>query len=70
MPRSMPHALVLAIALPTMLSAATLTLQEGTGGYSGCSDSYLSTGGYYDDYYDSFGTAPTLILNTEQYKPN
>jgi hypothetical protein len=48
---------------------ATLVLQQGTNGYSGCTDSCISTGGYGDDQYQNFGECGDLILNTEHYNP-
>lgn len=47
--------------------AATLTLQQGTGGYSGCTDSYIGTGGYGNDFNQNFGECGTLIVNSEHY---
>ncbi len=36
--------------------AATITLQQGANGYSGCSDSFIASGGYSADLSQNFGS--------------
>ena len=40
------------LATVSLVSAATVTLQQGSNGYSGCADTYIESGAYnaYDDY--------------------
>lgn len=53
----------------TLAHAVTLTLQQGTGGYSGCRDSFITDGGYNDDEDANFGDASTIYVNAEHYNP-
>ena len=47
-------------------AAATLALQEGVGGYSGCSDSTIHGGGF-DDAAANFGLSPQLLVCSEHF---
>jgi hypothetical protein len=49
-------------------SDAALTFQTGNGGYSGCQDSFVSLGGYADDYGVNFGLNRFLLLNSDHYR--
>jgi hypothetical protein len=60
----------LIMALPFVSSGATITLQEGVDGYSGCSDSYIGYGGYGAFREQNFGTAPNMLYGQESYQNN
>ncbi len=50
-------------------TAATLTLQQGSSGFSGCDDTFIGTGGYNDDGVSNFGECDTLMVHAEHYNP-
>lgn len=51
--------------------AGSLTLQQGGGGYSGCTDTYIGAGGSgSDDMDENFGECDTLNINIEHYNPS
>lgn len=48
--------------------ALTLTLQEGTGGYSGSEDSYVING-FYDDNTGNYSECPQAVVGADHYNP-
>ena len=49
--------------------AATITLQQGLNGYSGCQDSFVTTGAYSEDSAGvNYGINPFLIINSEHFE--
>lgn len=49
--------------------AATITLQQGVNGYSGCQDSFVTTGAYSEDGGGvNYGINRFLIINSEHYE--
>jgi hypothetical protein len=61
-------ALLLTTALATPGRSATVIYQEGSDGYSGTTDSYIGSGGYYALKKQNFGTAPTMLVGFEHYQ--
>ena len=59
----------LIIVVCSSASGETVTLQQGTGEYSGCSDSYTAASGWSDFVDTNYGNSPTLLVNSEQYNP-
>jgi len=64
----MVMALLAAVTLVAPAFSETITLQEGADGYSGTTDSYIGSGGYYALVRQNFGTAPTMLLGFEHYQ--
>lgn len=47
--------------------ADTITLQQGLNGYSGCTDTFIGTGAYPDNAYQSFGPCSELRVTCSHY---
>jgi len=56
---------VAGLALPAV--GDTLVLQQGQGGYTGCTDSFVRTGGYSTYRNSNYGNATTLQARNERY---
>ena len=62
-------AVIAALALGSAVTteAASITLQQGLNGYSGCIDSFINSGGFLDDQCENFGLNPFLTVNSSQF---
>jgi hypothetical protein len=58
---------MLLIALPSQ--GASVSLQEGVGGYSGTEDTYIVNGGYSDGTTQNFGEVPRALVISDHYNP-
>ncbi len=56
-----------AVVLPAR--TATLTLQQGAGGYLACTDSYIVGTPYGHEQGSNFGEANSLLVSTDLYTP-
>ena len=59
---------LLIIALCSTSFGASITLQQGVDGYTGCNDSYICHGGYGWFTTGNFGDSGTLHFRNEQYQ--
>ena len=56
----------LVFSIVAVVSAETITLQQGTNGYTGCSDSYIT--GHYATVAAKYNTAGTLQIANGNYQ--
>lgn len=48
-------------------SGATVTLQQGSAGYSGCADTWIATDGYGNTTNSNYGSSATFEIKREHY---